>query len=55
MFKDCRGLTSITSLSTTAPQLGDSVFNGVNDSIPVYIPCGSLHHIVPLGLISLIL
>lgn len=30
------------SSATTAPQLGDSVFNGVNDSIPVYIPCGSL-------------
>ncbi len=41
-FHGCSGLTSITSLATTAPQLGVAAFEMVNDTIPVYIPCGSL-------------
>ena len=41
-FYNCSGLTSITSLATTAPQLGVAAFEMVNDTIPVYIPCGSL-------------
>ena len=45
-FAACTGLTSITVLSTMPPLLGGydgvHVFRFVNNSIPVYIPCGSL-------------
>lgn len=41
-FNGCTGLASITSLAITAPQLENDVFKHVNDSIPVYFPCGSL-------------
>lgn len=42
-FYECRNLASITSLSTTAPQLlGSTVFYGVDQVITINIPCGSL-------------
>lgn len=40
-FAHCDSLTSITSLATTAPQITSNTFYSVNESIPVYIPCGS--------------
>ncbi|MCR4659450.1 MAG: leucine-rich repeat domain-containing protein [Bacteroidales bacterium] len=40
-FEDCSGLTEITSLASVAPQLRDNAFRGVDDTIPVNIPCGS--------------
>ncbi len=41
-FSGCMGLISITVLTNTPPSLGTNVFYGVNKSIPVYVPCGSL-------------
>ena len=41
-FLGCTGLESITATSLEAPLLGVDVFSDVADSIPVYIPCGSL-------------
>lgn len=37
----CGGMNEIHSLNHVAPTLGTDVFNGVDDTIPVYIPCGS--------------
>lgn len=42
-FMDCGRLTSITSYATEAPVLGFSVFLGVNNSIPVYVPNDSYY------------
>ncbi len=41
-FSGCGGLTEITSLATSAPTLSPSAFNNVSNSIPVYVPCGSV-------------
>ena len=41
-FYDCSGLTSITTLATAPPALGPSPFGRVPDTIPVYVPCGSV-------------
>ncbi len=41
-FSFCTGLTSLTVKPTTPPVLvGNSVFNGVNQNIPVYVPGGT--------------
>ena len=40
-FANCSGLTSITSKRAVAPTTGVNAFNGVTDTIPIYIPCGS--------------
>ena len=40
-FANCSGLTSITSKRAVAPTTGANAFNGVTDTIPIYIPCGS--------------
>ena len=40
-FADCGGLTSITSKRAVAPTAGANAFNGVTDTIPIYISCGS--------------
>ena len=37
-FENCTGLTSITSLATTAPHAGSQAFDNVPKSIPVYVP-----------------
>lgn len=41
-FLGCSGLESITAYSMEAPVLGVDVFRDVVDTIPIYIPCGSL-------------
>lgn len=41
-FSGCTDLKSITSFATTAPQIGPNAFENVDDTIPVFIPCGSL-------------
>ena len=41
-FKFCSSLTSITSYATTPPTLGEDVFNNIDNTIPVYVPCGSI-------------
>ena len=41
-FLDCSSLTSITSYATTPPTLGEDVFNNIDNTIPVYVPCGSI-------------
>ena len=38
-FSGCSGLTSIAVFSETPPSLGSGVFDNVNKSIPVYVPC----------------
>ena len=38
-FHGCTGLTSITSLAETPPSCSDYTFWGVNESIPIYVPC----------------
>ncbi len=40
-FYDCKGLTSITFERSTHPEFGKGVFNGVDKSIPIYVPFGS--------------
>ncbi len=37
-FENCTGLTSITSLATTAPHAGSEAFDNVPKSIPVFVP-----------------
>lgn len=37
-FRDCSGLTSITCRAASVPKLGDLVFDGVDKSIPLYVP-----------------
>ena len=39
-FDNCSGLASVTVMAETPPALEDDVFNQVNKSIPVYVPCG---------------
>ena len=41
-FGYCRNLKSVTTHAKTAPTLGTNVFRNVPDTIPIYIPCGSL-------------
>ena len=42
-FEDCSSLTAITCKAVAPPTLENSeVFNGVNKSIPVYVPAGSI-------------
>ena len=42
-FKNCSSLTSITSKAVTPPSIKNSdTFYGVNKSIPVYVPAGSV-------------
>ncbi len=41
-FADCGGLTSITCKAITPPMLYGSVFGGVDKSIPLYVPTGSV-------------
>ena len=40
-FYCCTGLAEITSRATTAPQLGNSVFEYVDDNGKLYIPSGA--------------
>lgn len=40
-FRDCFGITEITCLGRVAPTLGTNAFEGVLDTIPVNIPCGT--------------
>lgn len=42
-FNGCRNLTSITSRAITPPSAGMMAFNGVNKSIPVYVPAASVN------------
>ena len=42
-FYGCNKLTSVTSLAVTPPPLGGTdVFYNVQNTIPVYVPCGSV-------------
>ena len=42
-FNDCSGLTSITSMSTTPPEIGNKeTFCNVDKSIPLYVPAESV-------------
>ncbi|MCR4847800.1 MAG: leucine-rich repeat domain-containing protein, partial [Bacteroidales bacterium] len=40
-FSGCSNLSLITSYPTTPPVLGNTVFEGVPDSIVVHVPCGT--------------
>ncbi|MBQ0153596.1 MAG: leucine-rich repeat domain-containing protein [Bacteroidales bacterium] len=42
-FEYCRGLTSITCYATNPPTCGSYCFNGVNKTIPVYVPARSVN------------
>lgn len=41
-FAKCARLQTLTVMAETPPALATGVFNNVNSSIPVYVPCGSL-------------
>ncbi|MBQ0153219.1 MAG: leucine-rich repeat domain-containing protein [Bacteroidales bacterium] len=41
-FQHCSGLTSITCYATNPPTCGSYCFNGVNKTIPVYVPARSV-------------
>ena len=41
-FSGCSSLNSITSKATTPPTLGGDVFKNIDNTIPVYVPCGSI-------------
>lgn len=41
-FRGCSGLTSITCEATVPPALGNSIFENVNKSIPLYVPAQSI-------------
>ena len=41
-FSGCKGLKSITCEAVTPPTCGSNCFNGVNHSIPLYVPIGTL-------------
>ena len=41
-FYNCSGLAEIHSQANVAPRLGNETFSGVPDTIPVYVPCGSV-------------
>ena len=38
-FNGCTGLTEITVLASTPPTIGVTAFAGVDNTIPVYVPC----------------
>ena len=40
-FQDCSGLTSLSCMASIPPALGMNVFNGVDKSIPVTVPCNT--------------
>ena len=40
-FRNCYGVNEITCLGRVAPSLGDFVFDGLDTSITVNIPCGT--------------
>ena len=40
-FEYCGGFTEINSKCATPPILGSSTFDGLSNSIPVYVPCGA--------------
>ena len=42
-FFGCCGLTSLTCEAVNPPALGDAVFEGVDKSIPVYVPTASVN------------
>ncbi len=42
LFYGCKGLKSITSLNTTPPSVRTMAFDGVDTTIPVYVPAGSV-------------
>ncbi len=42
-FHNCIGLSSITVLAETPPTLDYEVFEGVDTTIPVYVPCSSIN------------
>ena len=41
-FAGCTSLSSIVSIRSTAPTIYNQTFQGVQDGVPVYIPCGSM-------------
>ena len=41
-FRSCSSLTSITCKALTPPAISSSTFSGVDKSIPVYVPVGSV-------------
>ena len=41
-FNNCSGLTSMTVWADNPPTMGPDIFDDVNKSIPVYVPCGSI-------------
>ncbi|MDD2488720.1 MAG: leucine-rich repeat protein [Bacteroidales bacterium] len=41
-FKDCTGLTSITSNNINPPSISENTFYGVNKTIPLYVVCNSI-------------
>ena len=41
-FYGCSGLASVTMLANNPPVLGNYVFNNVDNTIPVYVPCASI-------------
>ena len=41
-FINCSGLTEITCQATTPPTCGNYAFDGVTNTIPVYVPAGSV-------------
>lgn len=41
-FRNCSALTSVTCEATTPPTIGEYAFDGVSNSLPVYVPCGTV-------------
>ena len=41
-FEGCNGLTRLVVLAETPPSFGSNSFDGVADTIPIYVPTGSL-------------
>ena len=41
-FAGCIGLTKITSFANSFQTIGNNIFDKVNKSIPVYVPCSSI-------------
>ena len=48
-FSGCSGLTSITSLATTAPTIESSTFQNVKTGGTLYVPSGSTGYDVWMG------
>ena len=42
VFRNCSSLTSVRCNATTPPALGTNVFDNIDNTIPVYVPCGSV-------------